>query len=127
VAKDLGVTAKDVLEMESRMSGRDIGFDEPDDDEERSQTFSPVTYLQDQGQEPSRVAEADELEEQNHQLLTTALGELDERSRDIIGQRWLTDDKSTLHELADKYGVSAERIRQLESNAIRKLKVAMAA
>jgi len=127
VADDLGVTTKDVLEMESRMSGRDIGFDEPDDDEERSQTFSPVAYLQDQSAEPSRIAEAEELEAHHHQILTSALKDLDERSRDIIARRWLTDDKATLHELADKYGVSAERIRQLESNAIRKLKVAMAA
>lgn len=127
VANDLGVSTKDVLEMESRMSGRDIGFDEPDDDEERSQTFSPVTYLENNTEEPARLIESQDEQAHNHELLVSAMKNLDERSRDIIAQRWLTDDKSTLHELADKYSVSAERIRQLEANAIKKLKVAMAA
>ncbi len=125
VAKDLGVSPQDVLEMESRMSGQDITFDAPDDEDERGYIVSPVNYLEDTSQEPSRVIEADNWESHNQQQLSTALTTLDDRSRDIIQQRWLTDDKATLHQLADKYQVSAERIRQLESNAIKKLKLAM--
>ena len=125
VAKDLGVSPQDVLEMESRMSGQDITFDAPDDEEERGYVASPVNYLEDLSHEPSRVIEANDWESHNQQQLSTALTKLDERSRDIIQQRWLTDDKATLHQLADKYQVSAERIRQLENNAIKKLKLAM--
>jgi RNA polymerase sigma-32 factor len=125
VAKDLGVSPQDVLEMESRMSGQDITFDAPDDEEERGYIASPVNYLEDLSQEPSRVIEADNWESHNQQQLSTALTTLDDRSRDIIQQRWLSDDKATLHQLADKYQVSAERIRQLENNAIKKLKLAM--
>ncbi len=125
VAKDLGVSPQDVLEMESRMSGQDITFDAPDDDDDHGYTASPVNYLEDLSQEPSRVIEANDWETHNQQQLSTALTKLDDRSRDIIQQRWLTDDKATLHQLADKYQVSAERIRQLENNAIKKLKLAM--
>jgi RNA polymerase sigma-32 factor len=125
VAKDLGVSPQDVLEMESRMSGQDITFDAPDDEEERGYIASPVNYLEDLSQEPSRVVEADNWASHNQQKLGTALTTLDDRSRDIIQQRWLSDDKATLHQLADKYQVSAERIRQLENNAIKKLKLAM--
>jgi RNA polymerase sigma-32 factor len=125
VAKDLGVSPQDVLEMESRMSGQDITFDAPDDEEERGYIASPVNYLEDLSQEPSRVVEADNWASHNQQQLSTALTTLDDRSRDIIQQRWLSDDKATLHQLADKYQVSAERIRQLENNAIKKLKLAM--
>ena len=124
VARDLGVSPQDVLEMESRMSGQDITFDAPDDDDE-GYTASPVNYLEDVSHEPSRVIEANDWEAHNQQQLSTALTKLDDRSRDIIQQRWLTDDKATLHQLADKYQVSAERIRQLENNAIKKLKLAM--
>ncbi len=127
VAADLGVTAKDVREMESRMSGRDIGFDEPGDDDERNNSVSPVTFLQDVSNEPARVVEEEDWQAHNESRLLDAMQTLDERSRDIIQQRWLTDKKSTLHELADKYSVSAERIRQLESNAIKKMQQAMAA
>jgi len=125
VAGELGVSPQDVLEMESRMSGHDITFDAPDDDDENTHTFAPANYLQDTSQEPARVIEAVDLADHNHQQLSTALTKLDDRSRDIIQQRWLTDDKTTLHQLADKYQVSAERIRQLENNAIKKLKLAM--
>ncbi len=127
VAADLGVTAKDVREMESRMSGRDIGFDEPGDDNERSNSVSPVSFLQDVSNEPARVVEEADWQAHNETRLLDAMQTLDERSRDIIQQRWLTDKKSTLHELADKYSVSAERIRQLESNAFKKMQQAMAA
>jgi RNA polymerase sigma-32 factor len=125
VADDLGVTPKDVLEMESRMSGHDITFDAPDDDDENTHSFAPANYLQDMSQDPARVIEAGDLADHAHEQLSTALIKLDDRSRDIIQQRWLTDDKVTLHQLADKYQVSAERIRQLENNAIKKLKLAM--
>ena len=125
VAEDLGVTPKDVLEMESRMSGHDITFDAPDDDDENTHSFAPANYLQDNSQEPARIIEAGDSAEHHHQQLSTALTKLDDRSRDIIQQRWLSEDKSTLHQLADKYQVSAERIRQLENNAIKKLKLAM--
>ena len=125
VADDLGVTPKDVLEMESRMSGHDITFDAPDDDDENTHSFAPANYLQDMSQDPARVIEAGDLADRAHEQLSTALIKLDDRSRDIIQQRWLTDDKATLHQLADKYQVSAERIRQLENNAIKKLKLAM--
>ena len=126
VAEELGVSTKDVLEMESRMSGQDIGFDEPDDDDERP-TFSPVAYLEDMSQEPSASIEADDWEQHNNARLANALDGLDDRSQDIIKQRWLSEQKTTLHELADKYGISAERIRQLENNAIKKLKTALVA
>ncbi len=128
VAEDLGVSEKDVLEMESRMSGRDVTFDQPgDDDDDRGPLLSPVHYLEDNSDAPDRVAEAEDWQEFNHRQLLEAMDNLDDRSRDIIQQRWLTDDKATLHELADKYQISAERIRQLEGNAIKKLKTAMAA
>jgi RNA polymerase sigma-32 factor len=127
VANELGVTAKDVREMESRMSGQDVGFDQPDDDDDDRPMFSPVGYLEDMSQEPSRMVEDAEWEDHSKQRLMTALQSLDERSRDIITQRWLSEQKSTLHELADKYSISAERIRQLENNAIKKLRGALAA
>ena len=107
------------------MSGHDITFDAPDDDDENTHSFAPANYLQDMSQDPARVIEAGDLADHAHEQLSTALIKLDDRSRDIIQQRWLTDDKSTLHQLADKYQVSAERIRQLENNAIKKLKLAM--
>ncbi len=125
VARDLGVSVKDVREMESRMSGQDLGFDEPDDDDERSHTISPVSYLQDTEHEPAHTIEEENWQEHNNLRLTDAMNKLDDRSRDIIQQRWLADDKTTLHELAAKYHVSAERIRQLENNAIKKMKLAM--
>ena len=125
VADDLGVRPQDVLEMESRMSGHDITFDAPDDDDENTHTFAPANYLQDISQEPARLIEVGDSADHNHQQLTTALTKLDDRSRDIIQQRWLSEDKTTLHQLADKYQISAERIRQLENNAIKKLKLAM--
>lgn len=127
IADDLGVSRKDVLEMESRMSSVDMGFDEPDSDDDNSHTVAPVTYLQDMSQEPASQIEASNWEEHNHTRLSNALACLDDRSRDIIQQRWLAEDKSTLHQLADTYQISAERIRQLENNAIKKLKNTLAA
>ncbi len=126
VAEDLGVSRKEVFEMESRLSAHDASFDEPADDDSENYNPSPVAYLQDISHEPSRIVEAKDFEDHNQQRLYHALESLDERSRDIMQSRWLTENKLTLHELADRYSVSAERIRQLENNAIKKLRNAMA-
>jgi RNA polymerase sigma-32 factor len=125
VAEDLGVKRTDVLEMEKRLSGLDIGFDGPDDNDENIAP-APANYLEDTSLEPARLVEQSNWTDHQETRLYTALKNLDERSRDILQQRWLTDTKSTLHQLADQYGISAERIRQLESNAIKKLKNMMA-
>ncbi|MCK5722411.1 MAG: RNA polymerase factor sigma-32, partial [Gammaproteobacteria bacterium] len=121
VAEDLGVKRTDVLEMEKRLSGLDIGFDGPDDNDENIAP-APANYLEDTSLEPARLVEQSDWSENQETRLYAALKDLDDRSRDILQQRWLTDNKSTLHQLADQYGISAERIRQLESNAIKKLK-----
>ncbi|MCK4865867.1 MAG: RNA polymerase sigma factor RpoH [Gammaproteobacteria bacterium] len=121
VAEDLGVKRTDVLEMEKRLSGMDIGFDGPDDNDENISP-APANYLEDTSLEPARLVEQSDWTENQETLLYTALKDLDDRSRDILQQRWLSDNKSTLHQLADKYGISAERIRQLENNAIKKLR-----
>jgi RNA polymerase sigma-32 factor len=126
VANDLGVSRKDVFEMESRMTAHDLGFDEPADDDSESFNPSPVAYLQDVRHEPASIVEENDYKDHNQQRLYNALEILDDRSRDIMQSRWLSENKSTLHELADKYSVSAERIRQLENNAIKKLRNAMA-
>jgi len=121
VAKDLGVTPANVLEMEKRLSAYDASFDARtnDDDEE---AFTPAAYLEDNRYEPSAQAEDEQWAERSEAGLRLALQGLDERSRDIIEQRWLTEDKATLHDMAGKYGVSAERIRQVEANALKKLR-----
>lgn len=124
VAQDLGVTAKDVMEMESRLSNQDIGF-ELSADEEDSGYVAPAAYLQDSAQGPEAMLESTDWAEHNETRLHAALKALDPRSQDILAQRWLSDKKATLHELADVYQVSAERIRQLENNAMKKLKLAM--
>lgn len=121
VAKDLGVSAKEVLEMESRMSGHDVAFDLRDDDDEDT-TVAPAAYLQNSAVGPDTELEETQWEAHNHARLQSALSTLDERSQDIMQRRWLDDSKATLQDLADKYGVSAERIRQLENNAIKKLR-----
>jgi RNA polymerase sigma-32 factor len=120
VAETLGVSPETVVEMESRMSGQDIGFDLGDDDDDN--ITAPATYLQDLREEPSMLLEHADSEAFMLEKLHGALEGLDERSRDILTSRWLSEEKQTLHELADKYGVSAERIRQLEKNAMNKLK-----
>jgi RNA polymerase sigma-32 factor len=127
VAKDLGVASKDVLEMESRLSGRDMAFDGAPDGDDDEKVYTPSAYLQDERFEPANEVEHQDTTEQNHQQLQQALSGLDDRSRDIVASRSLTEDKVTLQELADKYSVSAERIRQLEKNAMKKLKGALAA
>jgi len=128
VAKDLGVKPETVVEMESRMSGYDASLEgDADQDDEDSSYVAPIAYLADMRADPAAELEADEWESHHSQRLQHALAGLDERSRDIVSRRWLADSKSTLHELADQYHVSAERIRQLENNAIKKLKAAMEA
>ncbi|UCE89636.1 MAG: sigma-70 family RNA polymerase sigma factor, partial [Pseudomonadota bacterium] len=107
--------------MESRLSGHDLGFDGADDDGEDSSPPAPAVYLQDLSSEPAMQVEAANWAEHNETRLYAALETLDERSRDIVRQRWLSEEKATLQTLAERYQVSAERIRQLENNAIRKL------
>jgi len=124
VAHDLGVSTKEVLEMESRMSGHDVAFDLRDDDDEDS-TVAPAAYLQTAAVGPDEELEENQWEAHNHDRLQSALSTLDERSQDIVQRRWLDDNKATLQELADKYSISAERIRQLENNAIKKLRNAL--
>ncbi|MFT5929974.1 MAG: RNA polymerase sigma-32 factor [Oceanospirillaceae bacterium] len=124
VAADLGVDAKVVMQMEGRMSSHDTPFDAPEGDED-SAYQAPAYYLEDHSGDPARQLEASDWEEDSNTRLASAMGDLDPRSRDILQQRWLSDSKSTLHNLADQYQVSAERIRQLEKNAMKKLKAAM--
>jgi RNA polymerase sigma-32 factor len=126
VARDLGVEVSDVREMEQRLSARDMSFDPtPDTDEEES--YSPAMYLPASNADPAIEVEREEWEEDSSDRLSIALEKLDERSRSILKRRWMTEDKATLHELADEYGISAERVRQVESNAISKLKGLMGA
>lgn len=126
VADELGVTAKDVLEMESRMAAQDVSFDIDNDDKDNS-VVAPALYLEDTGSNFSQNIEDDNWEDDATEKLNHALSGLDKRSQDIIRSRWLdTDDsKSTLQQLADKYKVSAERIRQIEKNAIKRLRLAI--
>lgn len=127
VAKDLGVDAKVVRQMEGRMSSYDMPFDcEPDADDDVAYK-APANYLEDGDSDIAVSVEESEWEEVTNGHLHQALAELDDRSKDILASRWLTDDKATLHELAGKYSVSAERIRQLEKNAMNKIKVIMEA
>ncbi|MDD3517143.1 MAG: RNA polymerase sigma factor RpoH [Chromatiales bacterium] len=126
VANDLGVTPEQVVEMESRLSGQDVSFDpEPEDDQDAM--FAPAAYLEDPHADPARIAEQEDWQSYHESKLHHALQTLDPRSHDILARRWLADEKATLHELADEYQVSAERIRQLESNAMRKLRASLAA
>src|ERR1700685_418848 len=125
VARDLGVDVADVREMEQHLSARDMSFDPtPESDEEES--YSPAMYLPASNADPALEVENEEWEEDSTERLSMALEKLDERSRSILKRRWMTEDKATLHELADEYGISAERVRQVESNAINKLKGLMA-
>jgi RNA polymerase sigma-32 factor len=129
VAEALGVSTKDVLEMESRMSNQDQAFELSTDDDDNlgASSFSPAQYLEDKQSDLAIEVEDKNWEQHANQRLSNALVSLDERSQDIIRARWLTDDKSTLQELANKYEISAERVRQLEKNALAKLKGTMAA
>jgi len=121
VARDLGVSPSEVTEMEKRLAARDMSFDPtPETDDE--ELYSPAAYLPATDADPAEKVEAAEWEDDSSDRLLGALARLDDRSRDILQRRWMTDEKATLHDLADKYGVSAERIRQIESNALGKLR-----
>jgi RNA polymerase sigma-32 factor len=123
VAADLNVSEREVLEMESRLSGRDIGFDLSSDDDDDHAPPAPAAYLMAREDDPSQAYERADSEDNQLELLREGLSQLDARSRDIIRRRWLDDgNKVTLQELADEYGVSAERIRQVEANALKKMK-----
>ncbi|RKZ78011.1 MAG: RNA polymerase sigma factor RpoH [Gammaproteobacteria bacterium] len=128
VAEDLGVTPKNVMDMERRLAQPDTSFDLPSDADDEDNTFSPAAYLTGpENSDPSLQLEQVDYTDYQNQRLANALATLDERSRDIVSQRWLNDDgKVTLHTLADQYQVSAERIRQIENNAMKKLKDIMA-
>src|SRR6202046_1161937 len=126
VAHDLGVDIADVREMEQRLSARDMSFD-PTPESYQEDTYSPAMSLPASNADPAVEVENEEWEEDSTERLSMALEKLDERSRSILKRRWMTDDKATLHELADEYGISAQRVRQVESNAISKLKGLMAA
>jgi RNA polymerase sigma-32 factor len=125
VARDLGVEVSDVREMEQRLSARDMSFD-PAPEADEDENYSPAMYLPASNADPAIEVEREEWDENSSDRLELALERLDERSRSIVKRRWMTDDKATLHELADEYGISAERVRQVETNAINKLKGLMA-
>jgi RNA polymerase sigma-32 factor len=127
VARELGVSPGNVLEMESRLNGYDVSFDPaPDaDSDDETESFAPATYMRDEQADPSEALERDNWDEQAVSQLGEALERLDPRSRDIVQRRWLSDAKPTLHQLAAEYNISAERIRQLENNAMKKLRAAL--
>jgi len=127
VAADLGVDIREVRLMEGRMASHDMAFDPGTDDDDDQAFMAPVNYLEDRRFDPASQLEDENWEESQHDQLFVALEKLDDRSRDIIQRRWLDEQKATLHELADKYGVSAERIRQLEVNAMKKVRMTMEA
>jgi RNA polymerase sigma-32 factor len=127
VADDLGVEVKDVMEMEKRLAAHDTCFDAPDDEDDEKTAYAPALYLEDKSANPAEQIENQDFENDNHARLGLAVQALDQRSQDILKRRWLDDDKATLHQLADEYGVSAERIRQLEKNAMIKVRSAMEA
>lgn len=125
IAKDLDVKPEVVRDMEGRLSAYDAGYDAAPNDDEESAYQAPAYFLDDASADPATKLEDSDFEEDSTRRLQLALKGLDERSRDILQRRWLTDNKATLHDLADVYGVSAERIRQLEKNAMKKLRQKM--
>ncbi len=126
MARELGVEPSEVREMESRLAAQDATFEfSADDDDHGSSNPAPVLYLEDKSSDVAENIEAANWETHTNNRLSAALASLDERSQHIVRSRWLVDDKATLQDLADKYGVSAERIRQLEKNAMKKLKMAV--
>jgi RNA polymerase sigma-32 factor len=122
VAKDLGVTAKEVTEMEKRLTSRDLAFDPAPDADEDDNVYSPAAYLSSPDSDPAQQLEREQFDDDSSERLASALTKLDARSQHILRTRWMTDDKATLHDLAEQYGVSAERVRQIETNAIKKLR-----
>src|SRR5690554_4467639 len=126
VAADLGVEPRVVREMEGRLASHDTAFDGPQNDDDDSAYQAPAYYLEDRRSDPAVLLEKADWSEDSNERLMKALSSLDERSQDILRERWLSDGKLTLHELADRYGISAERIRQLEKNAMKKIRAHMA-
>ena len=122
MAKDLGVKPSEVREMEKRLSGIDMPFDPLSDSDDDEASFSPSQYLEDMDANPADIFEKETFDENNANQLYEAINQLDDRSRDILQDRWLADQKLTLHELAEKYEISAERVRQIEKNAMKKVK-----
>lgn len=127
IAADLGVDEVEVQRMEGRLASRDVAFDLPSDADDDDAWQAPQNYLEDHSTDPALAVESEDFRQDSEGRLHSALAELDERSRDIVARRWLAEQKATLHELAAEHGVSAERIRQLETNAMKKLKTALAA
>ncbi len=127
VAETLGVTRENVMEMENRLNNQDVGFSMNSDDDDDSAYLAPENTLVSSTPSPEITLEANDTEQQNHQQLSEALEQLDARSKMIVTRRWLNDSKATLHELADEYGVSAERIRQIEKNAFKSIKATFVA
>ena len=125
IAKELDVSVKEVMHMENRLNSADSSFDVPTDEEDNEKAFSPSQYLEDNSFNPEDITEQKNYEDVNHTALLKNISALDKRSQDIIRARWLDDNKITLNELADKYSVSAERIRQIEATAFKKLKTAL--
>jgi RNA polymerase sigma-32 factor len=125
IADDLNVELSELYEMEMRLSNRDVAFDMPLDESAEENFTAPATYLQQHGTDPAELFENADWEGYEHDLLAKALSSLDERSLDILSSRWLAEKKATLHELAERYNVSAERIRQLEQNAMKKIRASV--
>ncbi|MEI6544421.1 MAG: RNA polymerase sigma factor RpoH [Methylococcales bacterium] len=125
IAEDLNVDLSDVYEMEKRLGSHDMSFDMPVDESAEDGAAYPSNYLQQYGADPSVILENADWEGHGQDLLSDAMAELDERSFDILSSRWLADKKATLHELAERYNVSAERIRQLEQNAMKKIRTSL--
>ncbi|MCB1705823.1 MAG: RNA polymerase sigma factor RpoH [Halioglobus sp.] len=126
IAEDLGVDVTEVQRMEGRLSSRDLGYDQPVDADDDEAWHSPQYYLEDHSADPAQILESNDWQDSSEAKLHSALSDLDERSRDILSQRWLAEKKATLHDLAAQYSVSAERIRQLEQSAMAKLRAAIA-
>ena len=126
MAKDLGVATEVVLQMEGRMAARDMAFDGDHDDSGEDYAAAPAQFLEDRSANPAQIVADEDWASQSKEGLHEALGALDERSRDILASRWLADQKTTLTDLGERYGISAERVRQIEANAMKKLKATLA-
>ena len=126
ISQDLGVKPAEVREMEKRLSGLDIAFDPKEGEDDEQEVYAPANYLEDSNADPSEIIEKEDSLNFSVSNLYEAIKKLDDRSRDIIYDRWLSDDKLTLHELADKYEVSAERVRQIEETAMKKVRQSIA-
>lgn len=125
IAENLDVDVKTVYEMERRLDGRDVSLEPLNDEDGDDNSVAPIAYLEQHNADPALLLENSDWQDRKEDLLMDAMAALDDRSRDILTSRWLAEEKATLHELADRYQVSAERIRQLEQNAMKKLKAAV--